>query len=264
MKKAFIFSTITLIVFTVICMISGCSNPKPKPEPPLKKARSLISYATPWDWASQDSKQFARELYKNGLTMTIIEIDFKRDADFVAKWIKPFRDLGITTEIILVNWNTKSVISRPTSDFKKLVDELKVKVGSYLVIWQPVTEPGNRGGDRKKCEEWMKYGYDNLPGLKSICIKDSWWGQQYKNKANYYEKHLCKEADDKTIYKGSNKISTNDCTPLIGASPNTLYKQAKLYIKYNQNWSAYHSDWNGPVKFDVERIKAIGRAIAES
>ncbi len=231
---------------------------------PKKPIGHFIGYATPWDWASQDPNAFANALANHGLNYTIIEIDFKKDTDFIANWVKPFRDKGITVEIIVVNWNTKKVRARSTSDFKKLVDELKDKVGTQLIIFQPVTEPGSRGGDRRKCEEWMKYGYEIWPGAKVICIGDSWWGQNLKSKAQYQEKHLCEEANDKNVWKDSNKISTNDCSPLIEASPETLHKQAKLYLKYRANWSAYHASWNGPVNFDEARIKAIGQAIQES
>lgn len=231
-----------------------------------KPVGHFIGYATPWDWARQDPTAFANALSNNGLNYTIIEVDFKRDAAFIANWVKPFRDRGITVEIIAVNWNTRNANIHPTSDFMKFVDELKAKVDPRLIVFQPVTEPGNRGvsNDRGKCESWMKYGYDNWPGAKSICVRDSWWGQNLKGKAQYHEMHLCQEANDRTIWKGSNKISTNDCSPLIEASPATLYRQAKFYLKHKTNWCAYHASWGGPVQFDMARIAAIGQAIQES
>ena len=265
----FILMFVFLSVMAVISI--GCradKRPTPQNNTSHKKpAGHFIGYSTPWDWARQNPTSFANALANNGLNYTIIEVDFKRDAAFIANWVRPFRDRGITVEIILVNWNTRNATLHSDSDFYKLVDELKAKVGSNGVIYMPITEPGNRNNssrERAKAGAWMRYGYNNLPGAKTICIKESWWGQGFRNQAQYEEYHLCSESNDRTIKKGSNKISTNDCTPLIGASPATLYKQAKLYLKHKSSWSAYHANWAGPVQFDMERISAIGQAIQES
>ena len=265
------FFALFLCVLACIGLISGCSalksDKKDKPSVPSapRWTASFVGYACSWDWHTIKPKQLADVLDYVGANITLIEIDFKKPPQFVADWVKPFRDKKITVEIILVNANTKSARDRSTAEFKKYFNDLKIalKTTDYILM-QAVTEPGNRGGDKNKLREWIKYANDNWPGKKVQSVRDGWWGNDFK--VDYAEHHWCKDYPENVIKTG-NHITTTDCTPLINLPPERVYSMTKKFLKKKAHFIYYHADWAStkpggkPTQIDYGKLDAIKRAV---
>ncbi|MBI1883529.1 MAG: hypothetical protein HYS08_04925 [Chlamydiae bacterium] len=250
-------------IFLCVFIASQICQAQEKVQPPSKRASSLMGYALPWDWDRVDSQHFADVLYSAGCTATLIEIDNKRDPSFVASWVKPFRGRGITVEVVVMNSNTLSLHQLPVSWFENYLIELEKVLNPKGVILQPVSEPGNRGGDREKIEHWIEFGLIHWPGPTALSI--GWpWGDRYKNKATYWEEHWCRDFSEKTIRSDSKYINTTDCSTMIDISADRVYQLAKIAVKKKANFIYYHGNPKGPLQMDKEKIKALARAIQES
>ncbi|MBI1870178.1 MAG: hypothetical protein HYS07_03190 [Chlamydiae bacterium] len=220
----------------------------------------LIGYALPWDWDQVDPTELANALNENGLNFTLIEVNGKKDAQFVADWIKPFRERHILVEIIAVNANSLDIIARPTSWFENDVQELIKVVGPQGVLFEPVSEPGNKGGDQKKIQRWMEYGITQWPGPTVVNIGFE-WSEPFIPCANYLEKHHCKDPDSSTLEGGLRYIHTTDCRPTLGMDPQRAAIATKAAITLNTHFLLYDGRFSHTHDINYSVLKAMGDEI---
>lgn len=241
-------------------LISGCHQGNLEKRIHPKPKGIFIGYAIPWDWDKVDPVELATALDQNGLNITLIEIDERKNSQFICDWIKPFRQRGIIVEIVLVNGNALGSISQPSEWFENYVQDLKKKVGSEGIIFQPVTEPGTRGGDREKIQHWIEYGLKEWPGPTVVNIGFE-WSAPFVSQANYLEKHYCKDPNESTILSGSKYINTTDCMTTLAMDPKRARIATQAAIKRNTNFILY--DGRPLHSFDINyaAIKAMGDEI---
>lgn len=261
--------TTSALLIVNLMVFSGCKSLPNKPSGPPGTPRwqhSIIGYGVAWDWWQVNPKQLADVIDYVGANTTIIEIDFKKDPQFVANWCKPFRDKKLTVEIIIVNANTESARNRPTSEYQKYVTELiaALKTPDYILM-QFVTEPGNRGGDKAKLRDWIKWGSSKWPGKEVQSVRDGWWANDIP--ADYKEVHWC--VDYPNNIHGGNEIVTTDCTPLINVSGNQVYTMSKKFLARKAHFIYYHADWASVkqgklTQIDYSKLDGIKRAIEEA
>lgn len=247
--------------------ISG-SGEKPTPKPSSKRwMHSLIGYGIAWatSWKYINPSELANILNSIGANITVIEIDYRQTPEQVAKWIQPFRDLNIWVNMKLVNWNTKESQDKSEAEYKDYFNRLKTAlVNTHMIILDAGTEPGNRGGDKGKIERCMKWAYENWPGVKVLSIRDGWWAQNLKT--DFKEEHWC---SIKSKMKTGAWITTTDCSPLINASPDQVYKLTKMACQSKANFIMYHADWSElkegkRLSIDYGKLDSMKRAIEES
>lgn len=245
-------------------------KPKSKiPKPPKKRANILIGYAQPWEchWrkllSSGQHIVLANNLLSTGCTMTLMELDLSSIEDAV-NYASVFLDRDIKVEIIMVNGNSQNVISQSDNWFIDRVEQIKKRLGTRNILFMPVCEPGNRGGDKAKVQRWMDYGYNHWDGETVVNIGFD-WSTPFLSKAHYHEKHHCKMFDDNSALRGQRYISTTDCGPMINLDSQKTYQLAKACIKKNSHFISYHASMNfGSLAIDWGKIEGLKKAIAES
>ena len=220
----------------------------------------FIGYAIPWDWDKVDPVELATALHRNGLNITLIEIDLRKDPQSVSDWIKPFRRFGIVVEIVLVNGNATDSIQQPSEWFENYVQELKRKVGAEGILFQPVTEPGARGGDQDKIQHWIDYGLKEWPGPTVINIGFE-WSAPFVSRAGYLEKHHCKNPDETTMLSGIKYINTTDCTATLGMDPKRAALAVRTAIQKNTNFILYDGRLSHTFDINEALLKAMGDEI---
>lgn len=231
------------------------------PKPPGKRADILLGLGMPWSWNHADPVALANALYNAGCTATLIEMDlWNTDPGYVANWISPFRQRGITVEIIIINGNSLDLFNHDDAWFNNIVDGLIKKVGYDRTILQAICEPGNKGGDLDKMRRWMKYAYSHWKGLTSI--GDHWpVAKEFQHGRTFIERHHCSDPNESNLING---LNTTDCTLTLSMSPDRAYHSAKAALKVGKHFILYDARFDHSGSIDYQTINAIGRAIQES
>lgn len=220
----------------------------PGAKPPAKKAPALIGYCNPWTWSEINPDSFAKQLYEAGLTATLIEVDADKDAQFVGRWVAPFRKLGITVEIIAVNWNSEEILGKPDSWYFNLIDGLIKYAGYDHTILQPVSEPGNRGGDKAKCIRWQRYAYEHWKG-QTIVSGTFDWAKEFRGHGRMPEKHWCSEPNGNMIQGWNN---STDCGPQLSMDERRVRQATRSACDKKINFMLYDGYAHQP---DQSRIR---------
>lgn len=264
----------------VLAHVIGCGRdfgafpgdpPSPGPQPPAKRAETLIGYGLVNHWQLPDPQEFADLLYVNGLTLTEIEytdtdpqneqggLALAPPIDDAVAFVTAMRSRGVTTFINFGNWNNGEFRKQEDGWFNAGIDALVALVGPELVILGAVSEPAAKPKNDGKTRRWTRYAADRWPGLFAQSTQD---GEAYFGSVrhDYLDEHNC---SDERLLKGlkrgdSRTLQNTDCRPILDPGPERAATFTRAAIDHEANLLIYAYS---RTEVNVATIEAMGAEI---